>query len=182
MMQSALQRATGHVDTRGVSRKEYRPPVAIAIKGVGVGGTGLGLAVVAVSVVAAVGMPGWLRTALIAMLAIVAVGSLVILTVGALRALGWGARLVIDDDGFLNATGPRPGARRIVWRDVRKVQADGSVVSVDVAGGRQTVVRTSALNVEPRELARELRSRLNTDRGLEPVRSTRRKPVSGQGA
>jgi hypothetical protein len=138
----------------------------------------LGLAVVAVSLVAALDMPSWLRTILIAVLALIAVVALVVLSVGSLRALGWGVRLVLDDDGFLNATGPRPGARRVAWRDVRKVQADGTVVSVDLSGNRQSVIRTSALDVEPRELARELRARLNSDRGLHPVSSKRRRPVS----
>lgn len=96
------------------------------------------------------------------------------LTVGALRALGWGARLVLDDDGFLNATGPRAGVRRVPWRDVRKVQADGPIVSVDVAGNKQSLIRTSSLDIEPRALARELRGRLNTDRGYHPIKPVKR--------
>lgn len=156
----------------------YRHPAAIAMRGVGVGATGLGLSVVAVSVVAAIDMPSWMRTTSVVVLAAIALVSFIVLTVGALRALGWGPRLVIDDDGFLNATGSRSGVRKVAWRDVRKVQADGPVVSVDLAGSKQSLIRTSALDVEPRELARELRSRLNTDRGLRPISSKRRRQVS----
>lgn len=145
------------------------------MRGVGIGAAGVGLAVIGVSVVAAIDLPGWLQTALIIVFGVVAVVAFVLLTVGVLRALGWGPRLVIDDDGFHNATGPRSGERRVAWRDVRKVQADGPVVSVDLAGSKQSLIRTSPLEVEPKALAQELRSRLNTDRGYRPISSTRRK-------
>jgi hypothetical protein len=67
---------------------------------------------------------------------------------------------VLDQDGFLNATGPGAGVRRAAWRDVRRVQSDGPVVSVDLAAGRRSLIRTAAIDVEPRELAREFRRHL----------------------
>jgi hypothetical protein len=52
---------------------------------------------------------------------------------------------------------------------VRKVQADGPVVSVDLAGNKQSLIRTGGIDADPRELARELRARLNRDRGYRPL-------------
>lgn len=147
----------------------YRPPVAVAVRGVGVGALGVGAAVIAMVLVTAADLGGWLLAVVAVVLGVVAVVSLVVLCVGVWRVLGWGARLVLDDDGFVNATGPRAGVRRVAWRDVRKVQADGRVVSVDLAGSRQSLIRTSVLDVDPRELARQLRSHLNRDRGYRPL-------------
>lgn len=147
----------------------YRPPVAVAVRGVGVGALGVGAAVIAMVLVTAADLGGWLLAVVAVVLGVVAVVSLVVLCVGVWRILGWGARLVLDDDGFVNATGPRSGVRRVAWRDVRKVQADGRVVSVDLAGSRQSLIRTSVLDVDPRELARQLRSHLNRDRGYRPL-------------
>lgn len=152
-----------------MTRTVYSPPTAVAVRGVGFGAAAVGLSLVAAVVVLAVELPSWLRTLLVVVIGVVAMVGLVVLTVGVLRLLGWGARLVIDDDGFTNATGPRTGVRRAAWRDVRKVQADGSVVSVDLAGNAQSLIHTAALDVDPRELARELRTRLNRDRGYRPL-------------
>lgn len=144
------------------------------MRGMGVGAVGIGASVIGVSLVAAADLSSGLETTLVVVLGVVALVSLVVLIVGVVRALGWGTRLVLDDDGFLNATGPGAGVRRAEWRDVRKVQADGPVVSVDLAGSRQSVIRTSSLDVDPRSLARELRSRLNQDRGYRPISAKRR--------
>ena len=152
-----------------MSRTVYRPPIALAVRGVGYGAAALGVAVVGVSLATAFDLPGWLRTTLVAVFAVVAMVALVVLVVGVVRALGWGTRLVLDDSGFVNATGPGAGVRRAPWKDVRKVQADGPVVSVDLAGDRQSLIRTSSLDVDPRVLARELRARLNQDRGYTPL-------------
>lgn len=132
------------------------------------GAAGLGLVTVALTVVLAVDLSGWLRTMLLVVLALAAVVSLVVLVVGVLRVFGRGTRLVLDDDGFVNATGFGRG-RRVPWRDVRKVQTDGAIVSVDLSGGRQSLIRTASIAVEPRVLARELRGRLNQDRGYRPL-------------
>lgn len=152
-----------------MTRTVYGPPVQLAVRGVGVGAAGLGLVTVGLTVVFAVDLTGWLRTTLLAVLALAGLIALVILMVGVLRVLGRGTRLVLDDDGFVNATGLGFGARRVPWRDVRKVQTDGAVVSVDLSGGRQSLIRTASIDVEPRVLARELRGRLNQNRGYRPL-------------
>jgi hypothetical protein len=151
-----------------VTRTVYGPPTQLAVRGVGVGAAGLGLVTVALTVLLAVDPAGWLRGVLLVLLALAAVVSLVVLLVGVLRVFGRGTRLVLDDDGFVNATGFGFG-RRVPWRDVRKVQTDGAVVSVDLSGGRQSLIRTASIDVEPRVLARELRGRLNRDRGYRPL-------------
>lgn len=151
-----------------MTRTVYGPPTQLAVRGVGVGAAGLGLVTVALTVVLAVGPTGWPRAVLLVLLALAAAVALVILLVGVLRVFGRGARLVLDDDGFVNATGFGLG-RRVPWRDVRKVQTDGAIVSVDLSGGRQSLIRTTSIDVEPRVLARELRGRLNQDRGYRPL-------------
>lgn len=155
-----------------MTRKVYGPPPAVALRGVGVGAAGLGLVTIAASFVLTAELPSWLNVALLCLLAALALLSLVVLGVGLLRVFGRGARLVLDDDGFVNTTGFGLGVRHGRWRDVRKVQADGAVVSVDLAGGRQSLIHTSVLDVEPRVLARELRSRLNQNRGYRSLADT----------
>ncbi|NED95892.1 hypothetical protein G1H11_11275 [Phytoactinopolyspora alkaliphila] len=151
-----------------MSRSVYRAPVALAVRGIGFGAVGLGVALIAAISVAAVDPAGVAAVVLWVLVALVAAAAVVVLATGVLRAAGMRTRLVLDDDGFTNATGPRSGVRRVLWRDVRKVQSDGPVVLVDLAGAKQSVIRTEMLDVEPRELARELRSRLNRDRGYTP--------------
>lgn len=151
-----------------MTRTVYGPPTQLAVRGVGVGAAGLGLVTIALTTVLAADTAGWVRAALLVLLGLVAVVSLVILLVGVLRVFGRGTRLVLDDDGFVNATGFGVG-RRVPWRDVRKVQTDGAIVSVDLSGGRQSLIRTTAIDIEPRALARELRGRLNQDRGYRPL-------------
>lgn len=152
-----------------MTRTVYRAPVTLGIRGVGIGAIGLGLAVVGASAVVATSLPGWLQFSVLAVLAVLALASTIVLVVGVLRLAGRGTRLVLDDDGFTNATGPKSGIRKAAWRDVRKVQADGTVVSVDLAGNKQSVIRTSGIDADPRELARDLRARLNRDRGYHPL-------------
>lgn len=149
----------------------YRAPLALGVRGAGVGAIGLGSTVVGTAVTVAGDPNGAVRIMAWTVLAALALGSLTILVTGVLRATGLRTRLVLDDDGFVNATGPGVGLRRVSWRDVRKVQADGTVVSVDVAGDRRSVIRTAMLEVSARELARELRSRLNRNRGYTPLRA-----------
>jgi hypothetical protein len=116
--------------------------------------------VVATVVLLAFDPPRSVLVAVGLILGLLTVLSLTVFVVGLLRVAGHGARFVLDDDGFLNATGPGAGVRQAAWRDVRKVQSDGPVVSVDLAAGKRSLIRTRALDVEPRELAQELRRRL----------------------
>lgn len=153
----------------GVTRTVYRPPTQLAVRGVGIGAAGVGLVTIVFSLILDADLPGWLAGIVGTLLVLVGLLALLILTVGVLRVFGRGTRLVLHDTGFVNTTGFGLGARRAAWRDVRKVQADGSIVSVDLAGGRQSLIRTSAIDVEPRVLARELRTRLNQDRGYRPL-------------
>ncbi len=145
----------------------YRVPTAVALRGVGVGAVILGLCVVGVSVLRAVQPARAVVVGVGIVLGLLAILSFTVLIVGGLRLIGLGARVVLDDHGFLNATGPGGGVRRGAWRDVRKVQSDGPVVSIDLAGGRRSLVRTSMLDVGPRELAQELRRHLTREQ-IEP--------------
>ncbi len=147
----------------------YRAPAALGVRGFGFGAAGLGLSVIGATLVGAADPDGALGAMSWAGLAVFAAVSLVFFATGLVRVAGLRGRLVLDDDGFVNATGPGAGVRKVAWRDVRKVQTDGSVVSVDVAGSKQSLIRTAALDVDPRELARELRSRLNRHRGYTPL-------------
>lgn len=154
---------TGLVSTsdQATDRRVYRVPTAVALRGVGFGAVGLGLCVIGASVLLSFDPPRAVLAGVGLVLGLLAVISLTVFVVGLLRLAGRGARLVLDDDGFINATGPGAGVRRAAWRDVRKVQSDGPVVSVDLAAGKRSLIRTGALDVEPRELARELRRHLN---------------------
>jgi hypothetical protein len=159
-------------DTGGVEPTErvvYGVPISLALRGVGFGTLGLGICVVAGSVLLAMDLSRPVTVAVGLLLALGAVLALVVLVVGALRLVGRGPRLVLDADGFLNATGPGVGVRRASWRDVRKVQTDGRFVSVDLAGGKRSLIRTSSLDVGSKELARQLRARLNRGHGYRPV-------------
>jgi hypothetical protein len=142
----------------------YRVPTGVALRGIGVGTVILGLCVVGVSVLRAVEPPRAIVVGVGIVLGLAVVLSLTMLIVGLLRLLGRGARVVLDEEGFLNATGPGAGVRRGHWRDVRRVQSDGPVISIDLAGGRRSLVRTSMLDVGVRELAHELRRHLTHDR------------------
>lgn len=169
---------TGSVDTTG--RVVYTVPIAVALRGVGIGAVGLGLCVVAVSVMLAMDVSRPIAVAVGLLLALGAALSLVVLIVGALRLFGRGPRLVLDADGFLNATGPGTGVRRAAWRDVRKVQTDGRFVSVDLAGGKRSLIRTASIDVGPKELARQLRARLNRGHGYRPVTLRPAQPAAPQ--
>ena len=142
----------------------YRVPTAVALRGVGVGAVILGLCVIGASVLRATEPPRAVVVGIGMVLGLLTVLSLTLLIVGILRLVGRGARLVLDDSGFLNATGPGAGVRRGSWRDVRKVQSDGPVISIDLAGGRRSLVRTSMLDAGPRELAQEMRRHLTRGR------------------
>jgi len=154
------------------TRVVYRAPLRVAVQGIGVGGMLLGSALIGVIIITMLDTTGALRAVTLTAMAFAAVGGLLVFTVGILRVLGFGARLVLDEDGFRNATGPRAGVRRVSWKDVRKVQADGPIVSVDLGGNRRSLIRTQALQVQPKDLARELRARLNADRGYRPLGPT----------
>lgn len=156
-------------DVQTSDRVVYTVPTAVALRGVGLGAVGLGLCVIGGAVLVDRD-PG--RGALIGvglMLALAAVMSLIVLLSGVLRLMGRGARLVLDEAGFVNATGPGTGVRKASWKDVRKVQTDGRFVSVDLAGGRRSLIRTNVLDASPRELARQLRARLNRGHGIRPL-------------
>lgn len=158
---------TGVVETS--ERVVYGVPVPVALRGVGFGALGLGACVLAAVVLLAVDPSRPITVAAGLLLALAAVLSLIVFVAGILRLAGRGARLVLDADGFVNAGGPGSGVRRAKWKDVRKVQTDGRFVSVDLAGGKRSLIRTTSLDVEPKELARQLRTRLNRDRGHRPV-------------
>jgi hypothetical protein len=138
----------------------YRVPTGIALRGIGAGTVLLGLCVIGTSVLRATDPPRAVVVGVGIVLALLGVLSLTVLIVGLLRLVGWGARLVLDADGFVNATGPGARVRRARWADVRRVRSDGPVISIDLAGGRRSVVRTTVLDVGPRDLARELRRHL----------------------
>jgi hypothetical protein len=145
---------------RTTERHVYRVPTAVALRGVGFGTAALGVCVVGGVSLVEVDPPRSVVIALGLVLGLLGVLALTVLAVGLLRLAGRGPRLVLDEDGFLNATGPGAGVRRAAWRDVRRVQSDGPVVSVDLAAGKRSLIRTAAIDVEPRELARELRRHL----------------------
>lgn len=158
---------TGTVNTN--ERVVYTAPVAVALRGIGVGAVAIGVCIVAAVVVLAVDMSRALTVSLSILLGLAAVIALIVLVAGLLRLAGRGVRLVLDDQGFLNATGPGAGVRRAAWKDVRKVQTDGKFVSVDLAGGKRSLIRTSTIDAEPKELARQLRERLNRGHGYRPL-------------
>lgn len=145
-------------------RVVYTVPTPVALRGVGVGTVGLGGCIIATSVLLAIepARPAGMAVGLV--LALAAALALLVLAVGVLRLVGRGTRLVLDQDGFLNATGLGAGVRRVAWQDVRKIQIEGRVVVVGLAGGKQSQVRTAALEIGPNELARELRGRLGQRR------------------
>ncbi len=150
------------------ARDEYDPetvvygvPTAVALRGIGVGTVILGLCVIGASILRAAEPPRAVVVGVWIVLGLLGILSLIVLVVGLLRLVGRGARVVLDADGFLNATGPGAGIRRGRWRDVRRVQSDGPIISIELAGGRRSLVRTTTLDVGPRELAQELRRRLN---------------------
>lgn len=153
---------TGFVSTSAedTDRQVYRVPTGVALRGVGVGTIGLGVCVVGTTVLRAAEPTRAVVVGVGLVIGLLAVLALTTLVVGVLRLAGLGARLELDDEGFLNATGPGAGVRRAAWRDVRRVQSDGPVVSVDLSAGRRSIIRTGALDVEPRVLAREIRARL----------------------
>jgi hypothetical protein len=145
----------------------FRVPTAVALRGIGVGAVILGLCVIGASVLRAAQPARAVMVGVGIVLGLLGILSLTLLVVGLLRLVGRSARFVLDADGFLNATGPGAGVRRGRWRDVRRVQSDGPVISIELAGGRHSLVRTTMLDVGPRELAQELRRHL-TRRRSEP--------------
>ena len=142
----------------------YQVPTAIALRGIGVGTVILGLCVIGASVLRVAQPPRAVVVGIGIVLGLLGILSLVVLVVGLLRLVGRGARVVLDADGFLNATGPGSGVRRGRWRDVRRVQSDGPVISIELAGGRRSFIRTTTLDVGPRELAQQLRRQLTRSR------------------
>ncbi|HSK25713.1 MAG TPA: hypothetical protein VK894_02240 [Jiangellales bacterium] len=153
----------------GAGRSRYGVSPAVALRGLGVGSVLLGTAVVGgvlLSALGVTGTAGWLVTVPLALLALI---GLVFMVVGLWRLTGRGPRLEMDDAGFVNATGPGAGVRRAAWKDVRTVRADGPVVVVELAGGRQSIIRTGSLAVPPKHLAAELRQRLNRGHGYRPL-------------
>lgn len=151
-------------DVEAGRRDVYRVPTPVALRGVGVGTVGLGVCIVATSVLLAVDPSRPVAVAVGLLLGLAAALALLVLGVGVLRLIGRGTRLVLDRDGFVNATGPGSGLRRVAWQDVRKVHTDGRQVVVDLDGGKRSVIRTAALEVGPKELVRELRARLDQGR------------------
>jgi hypothetical protein len=153
-------------EARGEGRTRYGAAPSVALRGVGLGAMLLGGAIVVGLVVTAVGVEASVLAWAVAVpLALVAAAGLALLVVGLWRLSGRGLRLELDDDGFLNATGPGAGVRRAAWGDVRTVRSDGPVVVVDLAGGRRSIVRTGSLSVPAGDLAAELRRRLDRGHG-----------------
>jgi hypothetical protein len=150
----------------GEGRTRYGVAPSVALRGIGLGAMLLGGAVVVGLLVAAVGVASPMLSWVVAVpVVLVALVGLVLLVVGLGRLAGRGPRLELDDDGFVNATGPGAGVRRAAWKDVRTVRSDGPVVVVDLAGGRRSIVRTGSLSVPAGELAAELRRRLDRGHG-----------------
>jgi len=147
----------------------YTVPTGVALRGVGLGAVGLGLCVIGAVVLIDRDPGRGVTIGLGLILALGAAMALLVLLSGVFRLLGRGARLVLDGEGFLNATGPGTGVRKARWKDVRKVQTDGRFVSVDLAGGKRSLIRTSVLDASPRELAQQLRARLNKGHGIRPL-------------
>lgn len=153
---------TGFVSTStdGAGSRVFRVPTGVALRGIGIGTIGLGLSVVGVSILGAAEPSRAVVVGVGLVLGLLALLAFTVLVVGVLRLVGVGARVELDDEGFLNATGPGAGVRRAAWRDVRRVQSDGPVVSVDLSEGRRSIIRTGVLDVQTRELAKEMRARL----------------------
>lgn len=157
-------------DVQTSDRVVYTIPTAVALRGIGLGAVGLGLCVIGGTVLIDRD-PGRAVTIGVGLMLLVAAGmALIVLLSGVMRLMGRGARLILDEDGFINATGPATGVRRVRWRDVRKVQTDGRFVSVDLAGGKRSLIRTNVLDASPRELAQQLRARLNRGHGIRPLK------------
>lgn len=150
-------------------RVVYTVPTAVALRGLGFGAIGLGLCVIAAVVLFDRDLGRGVVIGVALILALAATMAIILLLSGVMRLMGRGARLVLDEDGFTNATGPGTGVRRARWRDVRKVQTDGRFVSVDLAGGKRSLIRTNVLDASPRELAQQLRARLNRGHGIRPL-------------
>jgi hypothetical protein len=156
-------------DVRTSDRVVYTVPTAVALRGIGLGAVGLGLCVIGAAVLLDRD-PGRGTTIGVGLILAMAAGlALIVLLSGVFRLMGRGARLVLDEDGFVNATGPGSGVRKVRWRDVRKVQTDGRFVSVDLAGGKRSLIRTNVLDAAPRELAQQLRAHLNRGHGIRPL-------------
>lgn len=153
---------TGGVE--GSRQVVYTVPTPVALRGVGVGTVGLGVCIIATSVLLAVDPSRPVAVTVGLLLALAAALALLVFGVGVLRLIGRGTRLMLDRDGFVNATGPGTGARHVAWEDVRGVRTDGRHVVVDLASGKRSMIRTAALETGPRELARELQARLDQDR------------------
>lgn len=154
---------TGGVETG--RRVVYTVPTPVALRGVGVGTVGLGACIIGTSALLAVDPSRPVTVAVGLLLALATALALLVLVVGLLRLVRRGARVVLDRDGLLNATGPGTGMRRVAWQDIRRVQTDGPSVLVDVVGGRRSVIRTASLEIGPKDLARELRARITESRG-----------------
>ncbi|WP_115849915.1 hypothetical protein [Thermasporomyces composti] len=95
---------------------------------------------------------------------------------------GWGAwivfgrrpRLVLDDEGFLNHTNRlRDSVRAAAWRDVSDVRRrdtlTGTVLVLELADGRQSVITSRLLDVAVPELEEQIRERLNAAHGYRPL-------------
>ncbi|HEX6196528.1 MAG TPA: hypothetical protein VFZ37_11495 [Jiangellaceae bacterium] len=157
-------------DVETSDRVVYTIPTAVALRGVGLGAVGLGLCVIGGTVLIDRDPGRGTMIGIGLMLIVASALALIVLVSGVLRLMGRGARLILDEDGFTNATGPGTGVRRVRWRDVRKVQTDGRFVSVDLAGSKRSLIRTNVLDVTPRQLAQQLRARLNRGHGIRPLR------------
>jgi hypothetical protein len=156
-------------DVQASERVVYTVPTGVALRGIGLGAVGIGLSVIGAVVLVDRDAGRGVTIGFGIILALAAGMALVVLLSGVFRLMGRGARLVLDGDGFVNATGPGTGVRKARWKDVRKVQTDGRFVSVDLAGGKRSLIRTNVLDASPRELAQQLRSRLNRGHGIRPL-------------
>lgn len=156
-------------EIRTGDRVVYTVPIAVGLRGVGLGAVGLGLCVIGGTVLIDRDPDRGVMIGVGLILAVAAAMALIVLLSGVMRLMGRGARLILNEDGFVNATGPGTGVRKARWKDVRKVQTDGRFVSVDLAGGKRSLIRTNVLDASPRELAQQLRARLNQGHGIRPV-------------
>ena len=149
-------------------RKVYATAPAAAVRGLGLGLVGLGFVVLISLPLLAAEPPRWVSVVAVIVLGLITLTMLIIIGTAVVRITGRGPRLVLDADGFENRTGVRVGVRRATWREVKHVRAHGRTLIVELTDGRQSLVDTSLLAAPPRDLAVDLRARLNASRGYRP--------------
>jgi hypothetical protein len=146
-------------------RAVYATAPAAGVRALGLGLVGLGFVVLISLPLLAAEPPQWVSVVATIVLALSTLTMLVIIGTAVARIAGRGPRLVLDADAFENRTGVRVGVRRATWREVKHVRAHGRTLVIELTDGRQSLVDTSLLATPPRDIAADLRDRLNASRG-----------------